>query len=508
MIRGFGERLRNLPIRQKLRAVFILTTGIALGLVGLGIIAADAAMFYRYLRSDLATFVRVIGDNSSGALAFDDSNAAAEILTALRAKPHVENACLYQKNGNLLATYKRTNSDVVCHPDGAEGVHLDHWMLLASHEISLDGRSLGKLVIHYDLDEMIARVEIYGATVLLAMILASFGTIALSARLRAIIAEPILQLTDTARAVSESKDYSIRAKRSANDELGILAEALNQMMEGIQSRDSDLRTALLDQQEAVKKLAEVNAELQRSNGQLAHSNAELGRSNSDLERFAFMASHDLQEPLRMITAYSQLLIEEHVTSKEKPAELVRYIVGGTTRMRELLADLLAYTEISGFAENPAEPVELDLVLQRVQDTLRSGIEETKAQITSDPLPVIYAHPGRMTSLFQNLVGNSLKYRGQEAPRIRVSVTPEPDRFVFAVVDNGIGIDRQYHDKIFVAFQRLHGKEIPGTGIGLAICQRVIDRYGGRIWVESEVGCGATFWFTLPKSMAHGSNGNH
>jgi signal transduction histidine kinase len=489
-------RFDDLPIRRKLRIIFVLTTASALLLAGFGIIAADSVMFYNYLRRDLATVVKIVGDNSTGALAFDDAKAAAETLAALRARSHVEIACLYQSTGALLAKYTRLNFHGSCPaPPQAEQVRFEHGVLVASHQIRLSGRPLGVFVLQYDLDEIAARVEVYGATVLAALLLSCIVTLAFSSKLRALIAEPILELANVARSVSQSKDYSIRTAMRSQDELGTLADALNQMMDGIQSRDNELHKAIQDQREALNLLAQANADLKRSN-------TELARSNSDLERFAFMASHDLQEPLRMITSYSQLLVAEYFRENEgRPSEAVNYIAGGTKRMRELLADLLAYSELAGSVEQPFELVDLNGVVHGIRQDLRMIIEETQAEIVAGQLPVMVAHQSHMVSLFQNLVENAIKYRSRNPPRIQILFDDDNDQYTFAVMDNGIGIERDYHDKIFVAFQRLHGKDIPGTGIGLAICQRVVERYGGRIWVESEFGAGSTFRFILPKSMS-------
>ena len=493
---------RDLPIRLKLRFLFIVTTVIALLLAGIGIVAADSFMFYRYLERDLGTFVTIIGDNSTGVLAFDDPAAANEILSALRARSHVEVGCLWRADGTSLAKWTRPGFKGVCPPaqiSGEDGqVRLNGGVLVASRRISLAGRSLGALVLQYDLGEIPERIVLYGVTVLVALLLACIATILLSARLRALIGQPILELADTARSVSHSRDYSIRAAKNSSDELGTLADALNQMMEGIQARDNVLQTALRDQRDALARLARANADLKRSN-------ADLARSNSDLERFAFVASHDLQEPLRMITAYSELLVAEYFAADAaRPNEFVRYIVGGTQRMRELLADLLTYTEIAGSEVDPAEPVNLNEVIKNVRQTLSIAIAETGAEIVAEELPTVEAHEGRMGSLFQNLIANGIKYRGPLPPRIHISVEEQDGWLTFAVRDNGIGIQPEYFQKIFVAFQRLHGKEVPGTGIGLAICHRVVERYGGRIWVDSEAGSGSVFRFTLPRSIARPS----
>jgi signal transduction histidine kinase len=495
LLNRIAEHIRQMPIRQKLRLVFILTTAMALLLAGVGILAADSALFYRYLERDLSTFVQVIGDNSTGALAFGDQRQGREALAALRARPHVETACLYQEDGALLALYRREDFQGACPAPQGEGVRRAGASLVASHRVYRNDQRVGFLVLLYDLGEIPERFEIYGGAVLFALVLASVIALIFSAKLRALIAEPILALAGAANTVSESKDYGIRAKKLSDDEIGALADAINQMLDSIQARDAELRKGLDTQGDMMLRLAQLNTDLERSN-------AELKRSNQDLERFAFVASHDLQEPLRMITTYSQLLVAEQPASGNGSArQHVEYIVNGTRRMRELLGDLLAYTEIAGASEHPAEAVDLNEVLKKVQETLSARIAETGAAIAVSGLPVLSAHESRLTSLFSNLVGNAIKYAGDRPPRVRISAEQGAAEFVFAVADNGIGIAPQYHAKIFEAFRRLHGKTIPGTGIGLAICQRIVERYGGRIWVESEAGAGATFRFTLPKSMA-------
>jgi PAS domain S-box-containing protein len=242
---------------------------------------------------------------------------------------------------------------------------------------------------------------------------------------------------------------------------------------------------------AADRLAKLNADLQRSNEVLA-------LTNQDLERFAFIASHDLQEPLRMITAYSQLLIKSYPGEFGSEAgTYVANIVDGTTRMRDLLSDLLAYTEIRSRDDEPLEVVDLNVVIENVRRNLKASIDESGAVVTSDLLPLLRVHRAHFQPLFQNLIGNAIKYRSAQPPRIHISVQEVDSELRFTVSDNGIGIEPEYHKQIFEVFRRLHGRKIPGTGVGLAICQRVVERYGGRIWVESRAGQGAAFLFTLP-----------
>lgn len=224
---------------------------------------------------------------------------------------------------------------------------------------------------------------------------------------------------------------------------------------------------------------------------------ELRRLNEDLNQFAFAASHDLLEPLRMITSYSELLVE---TSRDRVSEevsmCVDYIAQGTQRMRALLADLLSFTEVGG-TEAALEPIDLEIVLDTVKQNLQTALSESGTVLTHGPLPTVVGRQVHFVQLFQNLVGNAIKYRGQRSPAVHISAEQRHGEWLFAVADNGRGIAPEYHEQVFGVFKRLHGKEIPGTGIGLAICQRVVERRGGRIWVESEPEHGAKFCFTLP-----------
>jgi len=236
----------------------------------------------------------------------------------------------------------------------------------------------------------------------------------------------------------------------------------------------------------------------RGIAELRISNAALMRANEDLNRFTFAASHDLQEPLRMITSYSQLLVKGYRGELGGEAgKCIEFITEGTRRMRELLADLLDYTRVAAEDEQPIEAVDLNRVFKKTLDACKGPIDETGATVTSDRLPTIQARESHFLQLFQNLISNSLKYRSERTPHVHVSAEKENGGVRIAFKDNGIGIAPEYHDQIFGVFKRLHGKTIPGTGIGLAICQRVVHRYGGEIWVESKVNEGAAFYFTIP-----------
>jgi signal transduction histidine kinase len=259
---------------------------------------------------------------------------------------------------------------------------------------------------------------------------------------------------------------------------------------------------------AMLRLRKAERELSAANDRLRVVNRELERSNEDLQQFAFAASHDLQEPLRSISTFIGLL-ERTARPKLNAAELeyLGYIADGSRRMHRLITDLLHYSQVG---QKPAsfESVDLNAVLARTLENLYDLINESGAAVTWDELPVVQGDEAQLGQVFQNLTGNAIKYaRAEVTPAIHVSATPKEGEWLIRVQDNGMGIDRQYFELIFAPFKRLHGRDIPGTGIGLAVCRRIIEAHGGRIWVESAPGAGSTFFITLPvakKAAVEGS----
>jgi PAS domain S-box-containing protein len=245
-----------------------------------------------------------------------------------------------------------------------------------------------------------------------------------------------------------------------------------------------------------------NIELRkRSEEQLFEKIAELKRSNEELGQFAYIASHDLQEPLRMVASYTQLLSKRYTGRLDADAdEFIAFAVDGATRMQRLIQDLLTFSRV-GTTGVELAPVSSDAAFRRASANLRGTIEDAEATITCGPLPDVHGDENQLVQLFQNLIGNAVKYRGAAAPRVHVSAAPaEEDSWSFSVADNGIGIEERYFGKIFGMFQRLHGRdEFTGTGIGLAICKKIMERHGGTIHVASRPGQGSTFSFVLEGS---------
>lgn len=227
----------------------------------------------------------------------------------------------------------------------------------------------------------------------------------------------------------------------------------------------------------------------------------LQRSNEELRQFAYIASHDLQEPLRTVASFAQLLVSRFRNEAgPEAAQYVDFIVDGVERMSSLIHDLLQYSSAGASKSVPTEATSVEGALAEVMFALSAAIKQSDAAITYDPLPAVWVEKHALITLLQNLIGNAIKYRGARTPRIHVAAEASGPNWRFSVRDNGIGIEPQYRERIFGIFKRLHGKEIPGTGIGLAICQRIVQWHGGAIWVESEPGSGSVFYFTLPKEQ--------
>jgi PAS domain S-box-containing protein len=248
------------------------------------------------------------------------------------------------------------------------------------------------------------------------------------------------------------------------------------------------------------KVARDITERERQEQALRKANAALTRSNEDLQQFAYSASHDLQEPLRMVSTYGELL-QRKFGGKLGPTgdEYIGYTIQGALRMEQLLKDLRAYTQASMSGQEATEDIDAGAILDKALLSLGAAIKQSGALVTRTDLPSVRMHEFQLEQIFQNLIGNAIRYRASAPPRIHVAAVQQGSAWLFSVQDNGIGIDPQYKEQIFGIFKRLHNtSEYPGTGMGLAICERIVQRTGGRIWVESEAGRGSTFYFTIPR----------
>jgi light-regulated signal transduction histidine kinase (bacteriophytochrome) len=310
--------------------------------------------------------------------------------------------------------------------------------------------------------------------------------------------QEVLVLTLELESRVETRTAELRAVQGqlqrANAEL---LQLTAQLEDRVLQRTRQLEQVNHSLLQEIKERKEAEAKLQIANEALR-------RANADLEQFAYSASHDLQEPLRMVSIYSQMLKKKYGSNLDAKAhQYIGYAVEGATRMERLITDLLTYTGLTSTPEVPTVIVDANEVLVSATSNLRETMEQNAAVVTRAVLPRVPMQPVHLLQLFQNLLGNAIKFRGKEAPRIEVNAVRHGYAWLFSVKDNGIGIDGQYANDIFGIFKRLHGAaEYSGTGMGLAICKRIIECYGGRIWAESKLGNGTTFFFTIPDEASN------
>jgi signal transduction histidine kinase len=314
-------------------------------------------------------------------------------------------------------------------------------------------------------------------TLILVTSILMIGLIALNLyQIRKTIVYPLQELSRGAEIIGGGNfDHVVETKN--DDEVGKLSKAFNTMSERLSTSYNSLQSEIRERKRAEEDLL---------------------RSNKDLEQFAYIASHDLQEPLRNVASCMQMLDKKYKSKLDAKADqIIWHAVESVVRMKALILDLLAYSRLSTRG-NPFQPTNCEEVLGQTLANLRPTIEETGAVVTYDPLPTVTGDFTQLLQVFQNLIGNAMKFRDQTPPKVHISAARGEDEWIFSVKDNGIGIEPQHLDRIFVIFQRLHKRtEYDGTGMGLAIVQKTVERHRGRIWVESEPGKGTTFSFTIP-----------
>ena len=500
--------LSDLSIRRKLVAIITVTTATALLLANGALLIWDFVHYRSDLEDDLRSSAEVVGINSTAAIRFGDPDTATQLLSSLGAQPHVRWAVVYGADGQVFARYARAAASSPPSQPPADGSRLVGSGLEVTHPIVLDGGRIGTISVRGSLDALYGRMRRRTATVALVVLGAGLLALLLTQRLHRLVSDPLLRLTALARAVTADRNYSLRATAGTGDEIGLLVGAFNDMLVQIERRDADLIASKdLLEQRVEERTAQLQQELivrHRAERELAARNEELVHTNQELDDFAYVASHDLKEPLRGIHNYAQFLLEDHGEAVDEDGRAkLRTLIRLSRRMEGLIDSLLHYSRL-GRGDLTFAIVDVNDLVTETLDTLALILREHRVDVRiPHRLPVVRADRDRLGEVFANLMTNAVKYndKAQRWIEIGAAESDGPDaRVTFYVRDNGIGIAERHIDSVFRIFKRLHGRDEfgGGAGAGLTIVRKIVDRHGGRVWIESAPGAGTTVFFTLPR----------
>ena len=509
------KSFRDVPFRRKVTLVTTLASGVALVLVSLAFIAYDWVSIRRARVRDLTTLAEIIGANATAALVFDDAAAAVEILAALRAEPVVVSASIHDREGNRFAQYSREPGAAAPPPSdpNSAGAQFSGRRLHMRRPIRLENETVGEIVLQADLRDLQARIVRYAGIVALTALLSASIALALSTGLQRFVSDPILGLARIAKKVTQEKDYSVRGVKHGDDEVGTLIDGFNDMLVEIQKRDTALQQAhdelekrvqqrtealrleVLERRRAEQEVLRLNESLER---RVVERTEQLAAANRDLESFSYSVSHDLRVPLRAVNGLVRVLEEEHAVRLDPEGQrLFSLVRESATGMGHLIDDLLAFSRL-GRREIQAQEIAMRALADSVARELLQLEPDRRVHLEVEPLPDARGDPALVRQVFVNLISNALKFsRSRSDAAIRVGSELHDGMTAYFVRDNGVGFDMKYAPKLFNVFQRLHtAREFEGTGVGLAIVRRIVERHGGRVWADASPSQGAIFSFTL------------
>ena len=492
--------LGGLTIGQKLTGIGMLSGLTALASAAIAFLIFDLHTFRQSMVRRIQSEARIVSLNSASPLLFSDAESASVTLEGLRAEPAIAAAVVLGEKGALFASYAREAGAAASLPDATPGPRptagysfaSDH--LLVVEPIRFEGRTIGTLLIRAELAELRDRQWRYAGIVGAVLVGSFLLALAISRVVAKTISRPILRLADTARMVSQQRDYSVRVAPEGNDEISQLILTFNTMLDELQGQNLELEDA--------------REELER---RVEHRTRDLAAANKELEAFSYSVSHDLRAPLRAIDGFSKALLGSYGDQlDDRGRHYLERVRAGTLRMADLIDDLLGLARVSR-KEMARQRVDVSEIASRVAQELARRPPARQVRVEVEAGLEAEADPQLLTIVLENLMGNAWKFTGKtQDARIDVGRRADGHEAAFFVRDNGAGFDMAYADKLFGAFQRLHGEaDFEGTGIGLATVQRIVVRHGGRVWATGEVGKGATFYFTLEPihdQQAHTSSG--
>ena len=489
--------LRDWPIKRKLTAILVVISGLVLLLTSAAFAGYQYWSLRQTTRDALSVRGRIIAANSTASLAFSNEADARELLSALRADPHIVAAVLYDKVGHVFAAYPAdVAGNAVPAAPGPDGYRFERGRLIGFQPVEEAGsQRLGTLYLASDLEAVYDTLRLSVVIGLAVMGVALLAAYLLSMVLQGTISQPILALAETAKAVSTRQDYSVRAPKLGEDELGALTDAFNQMLGRIEDQKDELQRHAADLE---RRVEERTHELQERNESLRRNAAELLAANTELDAFAYSVSHDLRAPLRSIDGFSQVLLEDYAAQLDEAGrESLHRVRAASQRMGTLIDDLLKLARVTR-AEMRTEDVDLSGMARDIASELQRAAPERQVEFAIAAGLKARGDARLLRVALDNLLRNSWKYTAkQPGPRVEFGSVEANGGQAFMVRDNGAGFDMKYADKLFGVFQRLHSAaDFEGTGVGLATVRRIINRHGGRIWAEGAVDQGATFYFTL------------
>jgi signal transduction histidine kinase len=491
---------KDTPIQRKLMTIFLVISSTVLLVACVAFFAYDHLTFRHTMLRQLAIVGEVIAANSTAALAFENQNDAQEVLSALKAERHVVAGCLYDQENNLFSKFpsESSDNDFPAAP-GKDGYRFEGGNLVAFQPIVQNGnKRLGTLYIRSDTQAIQDRFRLYGGIAILVAVISFLLAYLISRTLEKHISRPIVALAETAKAISDRRDYSVRATKLGNDELGLLTDAFNQMLAEIQTQDAAIRADIAQQRRSEDEIRKLNETLEQ---RVQKRTAQLEAVNKELEAFSYSVSHDLRAPVRHIDGFVGLLTKSAgSTLTEKSQHYLSTIRRSAKEMGQLIDDLLVFSRM-GRGELRHSQVNMQRIVEETINSLKPETDGRNIIWKKTPLPEVYGDAAMLRQVVVNLLSNAVKYsRPRNPAEIEIGFSEDANHVVIFVRDNGVGFDMEFSGKLFGVFQRLHGDEVfEGTGIGLANVRRIITRHGGSTWAEGKVDAGATFYFSLPKN---------